>query len=360
MNVPRVLHICEPTHAGAARVTFNLAAGLREHGWSTAVLTPPGELAQWCTEAGVEVLTLPFARRSAGSYRTAFAAVARAMADSAIVHAHSSFAGVFARVARRPPGVPVVFQPHAWSFQALQGRGHAVAAGVERRLAAHTDLIVCVSEQERELADAERIRPRALTVIPNGVDFSAPLPGRAVRPAPCTVGAVARLTHQKGVDVLLRALADPAWPPGARLEIVGDGPERAQLEALAETLGVADRTTFLGHQPDVIRHLERWDLFVLPARYEGMSIALLEALAAGLPTVCTDVAGVRPLSSPERPPVPVEDPPALATAVARALVDWPTTVRIAGEMRARAASEFSLTAQVTRTAAAYRQLLTAR
>jgi glycosyltransferase involved in cell wall biosynthesis len=355
---PRVLHVCEPTHAGAARVTFNLAVGIREHGYSSLVCTPPGELAQWCAAAGVDVLTLPFARRTPGSYRPAFSTIRRAMSDGcAVVHAHSSFAGVFARTARRPLGVPVVFQPHAWSFQALQGPGRAVSAAIERRLATRTDLIVCVSEQERELADAERIRPRAMTVIPNGVDFLSPPRDRTVPQEQSIVGCVARLTRQKGVDVLLRALSDPRWPASARLEIVGDGPDQAELAALARELGVAERVAFLGHLADVSDHLARWDLFVLPARYEGASIALLEALAAGLPTVCTDVAGVRALSSPERPPVPVEDPPALAAAVAAALADWEATLRIAEEMRSRAASDFSLTAQVDHTAAAYRELL---
>jgi glycosyltransferase involved in cell wall biosynthesis len=366
----RVLHVCEPTHAGAARVAFTLADRLRPLGVDPVVCTPPGELAEWCAHAGVPVLGLPFARRRPATWAAAHRVLDAALSGDGydLVHAHSSFAGVLVRARRGGP--PVVFQPHAWSFLALSGTARRASVLVERGLARRTDLLVCVSDDELALGHAAGIRIRSERVILNGVAFDEPAPSAAgsvpggdpagTRPPPAPIaGCVARLAPQKGIDVLLRALAEPRWPAGVAVEIVGDGPREAELVALAASLGVADRVRFLGRSDDVAAELHRWALFVLPARYEaGVPIALLEALAAGLPAVVTDVAGVRGLfeAAALAAPLPVDDPAALAAAVGDAFADWPATVRRAHALRAAAARRYSLTAQAEAMAAAYRSL----
>ena len=360
MSAPhRVLHVCEPTHAGAAQVTFNLATGLAPHGFQAIVCTPPGDLADWCAATGIPVLTLPFTRRDPAAYARAAAVVGRAMrqAGVSLVHAHSSFSGALVRGLRPAAGPPIVFQPHAWSFQALHGAPRGVAVSVERALARRTDLLVCVSEEERAIGEAADVRPRATLVVDNAVAFDGPERTGTTPPSAPVIGAVARFTPQKGIDVLLQALADPRWPAHARLEIAGGGPQWAQLTELAAALGVGDRVRFLGRLPDVAPRLRGWDLFVSPARYEGASIALLEAIAAGLPVVCTDVAGARTLTDPRRPPVPVEDPSALAAAVAEAVGDWTLTQEVASVVRDRARERHSLEAQSALMAAGYRTLL---
>jgi glycosyltransferase involved in cell wall biosynthesis len=354
----RVLHVCEPTHAGAARVTFNLADRLRPLGFDPVVCTPPGELADWCAEASIEVLALPFARRRPGSYRLAFATVGRALASGfGLVHAHSSFSGMLVR-ARRPAGLPVVFQPHAWSFQALKGPARAASVLAERAGARRTDLLVCVSDDELALGRREGIRARREVVIRNGVDFDDVASRPSERPAAPLVGCVARLAPQKGIDTLLHAVAHPQWPVDTRVEVVGDGPSEVELVALAGRLGLGDRVRFLGRSSNVGEHLARWDLFVLPARYEaGVPIALLEALAAGLPSLCTDIAGVHAIMDGIAVPLAIDDPIGMARAVAAAVADWPTTRRSAEAMRQAAALAYSLPAQAERFAAAYRELL---
>jgi glycosyltransferase involved in cell wall biosynthesis len=329
------------------------------------VCTPPGELAEWCARAGIEVLALGFARREPGSWAPALATVGAAMRDGdyALVHAHSSFSGALVRGQPRAPAPPVVFQPHGWSFLAVSGPARRASVLAERALARRTQLLVCVSDEELAIGRHESIRARHELVIRNGVDFDPP-PRRldpAAPPAPAIVGCVARLAEQKGIDVLLRALADPVWPADAMLEIVGDGPQRTRLATLAARLGVDRRVRFLGRSSDVGAELARWSLFVLPARYEaGAPIALLEALAAGLPAVATDVAGVRGLGGPGSgvpAPVAINDAPGLARAVARALRDWPTTVRAEAAMRTAAAQRYQLGAQADAMADAYRSLL---
>jgi glycosyltransferase involved in cell wall biosynthesis len=126
---------------------------------------------------------------------------------------------------------------------------------------------------------------------------------------------VARLVAQKRLDLLLRALVRA---DGVRCVLAGDGPERAPLERLAAELGIAARVSFLGHREDVGDVLAALDLFVVTSRVEGMSNAMLEALAAGVPVVSTPVSGaaeaLEPLADGRRPGLIVE-PSADALAV---------------------------------------------
>jgi glycosyltransferase involved in cell wall biosynthesis len=230
---------------------------------------------------------------------------------------------------------------------------------VERMLAARTDLLLCISEDELVLAEEAGIRPRRSVVIRNGVDFdgtSAATGNRTLNREPIA-GCVTRLARQKGVDVLLRAVTSGAWPSELTVEILGDGPQRAELQELANDLGVGQRVRFLGYVEDTRPYLQRWDLFVLPSRYEaGVPLALLESVAANLPVVATTVAGVDQLMSKSSGTVPVDDPKAFAAAVANALREWPATVRNAESLRAVASATYSMTTQLDATERAYRSL----
>src|SRR5207253_112178 len=106
---------------------------------------------------------------------------------------------------------------------------------------------------------------------------------------------VGRLERQKGFDTLLEAL--PRWPD-CTLQIVGIGSERAELESRARSLGLAARVEFLGFRDDVATLMTRADLYVQPSRWEGFGIAAVEAMASGLPVVCSDVAGLREVVGP--------------------------------------------------------------
>jgi glycosyltransferase involved in cell wall biosynthesis len=230
---------------------------------------------------------------------------------------------------------------------------------VERMLAGRTDLLLCISDDELGLAEEAGIRPRRSVVIRNGVDFdgtAAAARQRTLSSDP-VAGCVTRLARQKGVDVLLRALASGRWPAELAVEILGDGPQRSELQALASDLGIAQRVRFLGYVEDTRPFLQRWDLFVLPSRYEaGVPLALLESVAANLPVVATAVAGVQQLMSQSSGTVPVDDPEAVAVAVATAVRDWPATVRNALSLRAAASTAYSMTTQLDATEQAYRSL----
>ena len=135
----------------------------------------------------------------------------------------------------------------------------------------------------------------------------------------CGFVTVARLVHQKGIDVLIRALVLASCDSeGWGLTLVGDGPERMRLEAQAEQAGLAERIDFVGFRKDPHAFLVRAGVFVLPSRFEGMPNALMEAMAAGLAVIVTD-ASPGPLEVVVHGEtglvVPSEDPVALALAL---------------------------------------------
>jgi glycosyltransferase involved in cell wall biosynthesis len=170
------------------------------------------------------------------------------------------------------------------------------------------------------------------------------------------IGTIARLDHQKGLDVLLRALPDV---PDVDVEIVGEGPERAALEALADAVGVADRVTFAGWSEQAPEWLGRWDAFVLPSRYEGLPLAMLEAMLAELPVVAADVGSVREAveDGVTGVLVPPEDAPALAAALRRVLEEPARARELGRHARAVALERFTARAMARRFEALYQELL---
>ncbi len=155
-------------------------------------------------------------------------------------------------------------------------------------------------------------------LIPNGVDTSLFRPCPGVQERVPTVVCVAKLRYQKGVDILLRAWRKVVEQrPEARLLIVGDGPLFDELRCLAASLGVTSSVEFTGLCTDVVQHLQRGHIAVLPSRWEGMPNALLEAMSCGLACVATRVSGSEDLLSQSERGVLVEpgDGDALAAAL---------------------------------------------
>ncbi len=170
---------------------------------------------------------------------------------------------------------------------------------------------------------------------------------------------VGLLVRRKGVHVLLEAMAGAALPPDVTLQVAGDGPERADLEASVSRLGLQGRVTFLGFRSDVPRLLAEADAFVLPSAMEQQPLVLIEALGAGKPIVATDVGGVAEMVAGAGIVVPPGD----ADALRRALEELMTDDRAAqwGERGATLARErFSVEASVGRHLALYEGLLDAR
>jgi glycosyltransferase involved in cell wall biosynthesis len=169
-----------------------------------------------------------------------------------------------------------------------------------RRLALGPRTIVVVPSRTLEQLAMARWRLPASRVryIANGIDlarFDRARLAPAERPgddATIVVGAVGGLRREKNLPRLLRAVARLAPSLPLRLVLVGDGPERAQLEHEALALKIAERVCFTGHRPDPERWLATFDIFALSSDTEQMPLGLIEAMAAGLPVVATDVGDV--------------------------------------------------------------------
>ncbi|MGW0534166.1 glycosyltransferase [Streptomyces sp. NPDC003032] len=326
---PRILHVSRPVDGGVARVVTGLAAAQAAAGMDVHVACPDeGVLAR--LPPGVRHHPWAASRSPGPRLRAEARELNRVIASvrPTLVHAHSAKAGLAARIALRGR-IPTVFQPHAWSFEAVGGATALLARLWERRAARWTTRIVCVSEAEWVTGRRAGIAG-SYSVIPNGVDVdhfvpgppetarNRLLPGSFAR-APLVV-CVGRLCRQKGQDVLLRAWSSvTARVPGARLVLVGDGPDAARLREGADA-----SVTFAGAARDAADWYRAADVVVLPSRWEGMALAPLEAMACARPVVVTDVDGAReslPSGCRAHALVPPEDPSALARALVALLRD---------------------------------------
>ncbi|MFF5934481.1 glycosyltransferase [Streptomyces sp. NPDC012508] len=359
-----VLHAVQPGDGGVARVVVDLVRAQLDAGLRVAVACPPGTpLAAAVRAEGADLFEWRAGRDPGPRLVRETRDLGRVIrtARPALVHAHSAKAGLCARLAVRGR-IPTVYQPHAWSFEAVDGAVAAAARRWEGWAARWTHRIICVSEAERRTGEAAGIRA-PWSVIHNGVDvarFGAPAlaetdlvaDGSADGP---TVVCVGRLCRQKGQDVLLAA-----WPavleqvPAARLVLVGDGPDGERLRAAAPP-----SVRFTGNVDDTAPWYQAADLVVLPSRWEGMALAPLEAMASGRPVVVSDVDGARESLPPGHEPlclVPPEDPAALAAAVGR-LLGGPELRRTLGrEAHEHVLSRFDVRRTGAAVAGVYREL----
>jgi len=204
--------------------------------------------------------------------------------------------------------------------------------------------------------------PEKCHVVPNGIEVerfarvATPPRQDGVRHLLC----VARLTEQKGHDVLLRAL--PAIRAAAGpivLTLLGEGPQRASLQSLAASLGVTEAVRFGGVVSDVIPYLAGASAFVLPSRYEGIPLALLEAMAAGVPVVASAVVGNRDVVRDGVDGILVrpEDPNALARGLVSILTNRETATRLAAAARVSVAARYSVASMLEQTLRVYRSAL---
>jgi glycosyltransferase involved in cell wall biosynthesis len=143
-----------------------------------------------------------------------------------------------------------------------------------------------------------------------------------VDPAAAVVGTVARLSAEKGVDVFLKGASLLASElPNVDFVVVGDGPDREDLEAMAHELHLAGQLLFLGRRRDVPEILGAIDVLVVPSREESFGLVALEGVAAGVPTIASEVAGLREILGGVDLVkfVPPDDPQALAAALIKEL-----------------------------------------
>ncbi len=216
-----------------------------------------------------------------------------------------------------------------------------------RVVLARSTLVVPSRTLERIATGIWRLSRRRLHYIPNGIDLGrfppqrdAAVQARFPGDGP-VIGTVAALRAEKNLSRLLRAFARASADTPCRLVVVGDGPERLDLERLAAELGVAGRVHFTGQIPDPASLFAGFDIFALSSDTEQMPISVIEAMAAALPVASTDVGDVRLMLTPENQGfmTPLDDA-ALAGALTGLLREPDLRARIGLANRARAARDY--------------------
>lgn len=266
--------------------------------WGTET-APPDRIAR-CESAGITVSKLPKSRGfdAAGQRAIQLWAVQNKSADAIVLHYPAALIPVWRslRGGRRPKIVMMEHHPnalkrlHEWLLSAL---AFILGDGVVYNTESYRNQV------QRRLAPL--FRARRSTIINNGLDldrYRRPAEfGNAARDT-YTIGMSGRMMPVKDYRTLLLAFASlPKNNPSltARLELAGDGPMRCELETLARDLGIASQVSFLGMLPqdELIRRMWQWDVFCLSTFGETQSLALMEAMACGLPCISTHVSGVK-------------------------------------------------------------------
>lgn len=287
----RVLHVAQPGEGGVAGFVDAVSAFQAEHGWDVHVAGPHPDGSSPTNRHEWDAVRNPVAG-IAGESQRLDAIVAEV--DPDVVVLHSAKAGLVGRMLLRGR-LPTIYVPHAWSFLALPRPLVQNAVIWEKAASRWTSLVIAVSEGEA-LQGVRSGITAPIVVVANPAPtqwqheqqvtprHAREQLGLSERP---TVVSVGRLSRQKGQDLLLAA-----WPQvlrtvaAAQLVLVGDGPERHDLQATAD-----EAVVFAGAQQHVRPWLQAADVVALPSRWEGMALSMLEALASARCVVTHHVAG---------------------------------------------------------------------
>lgn len=237
---------------------------------------------------------------------------------------------------------------------------------LDMRMLRSADRIVVMSGRQAEQFKSVAARTQVIHNAVLEAETAITNPGRtASKAAPHhtpVIGVIGRLSREKGVDILLKSLATlAARKVPFKAEIVGDGPERAGLQADVDARGLAEQIRFHGHIEDIASVYARLDLVVIPSRSEGLPNVLLEAMRHDIPVVATDVGAIGDILAAVPGSfrmVPSENAEALATAIATALAELDAPE--AAIARARVAERFSLSGRVDRLLSLYSDVLSRR
>ena len=215
-----------------------------------------------------------------------------------IIHGHGFKSDMTGLLAARVAGCRAVTTPHGWSLE--KNRKLELYERLDRGLFRFMDAVCPLSQALKK--DIENCAPpAALRLILNGVDVEevqAASPPLRLRSGAFVIGYMGRLVELKDLNTLLAAirhLCDRQLK--IHLVIIGDGPEKADLFHMAARLGITERVNFLGFRADPLPILKTFDVFVLPSLTEGIPRCIMEAMAAGIPVIVSDIPGNRALVS---------------------------------------------------------------
>src|SRR5690242_7972863 len=349
----RLLHIVgDSSFGGAAKIILRLAETMRSEGWHVDLLTTNAVFRQTAEENGIGTVDIDVIRREIRPLWDLYGLfhLYRFLRHEryTAVHTHTSKAGFVGRLAAWLARVPVILHTtHGFAFHERSSRAKRVFYSTLERVAAHwCDRVVSVSEFHRRWAlELGICGADKIIAIPNGIALEDPHSritaselrrGWGAQEDDLVILSTGRLAPEKGLEDLLKA-ASLLRQMGQRFRVVlaGDGPLRAELERLAKDLGVSEQVTFLGYRDDIPDLLVACDLVALPSLREGLSIALLEAMAAGKPVVATSIGSNVTVASEAEVAllVPPCNPSSLAEAILRCGRDPALRIRLGHNAR---------------------------
>lgn len=307
LTILSVVQYFYPTVAGAERFAQSLAVAMGKHGVKNIIATGRWEK-QWKKIEHLDGLLVwrhrifwfgdKETRRFTGiSYMLSLAFLLfKRRADYDLMLVHQAQKGAFVsslmgRILRKPVVVVVHCAGTFGDINVMRSAqfGFYTKFMISTIKRSNAFVAIC-SDIQRELRDDELFESSKISLIPDGID-PWPMEVKQDYRSSSRLITLARLHPQKGIDVLLKALPSIGKDLDWHLDICGDGPLRSSLEQMAASLGINHRVTFRGYVVDIHEELRNADVFVLPSRGEGMGIALLEAMYAGLPSVVTRVSG---------------------------------------------------------------------
>ena len=345
-----ILHLLAPVHAGGLeRVVHSLALGQQERGHHVAVaaiLDAEGEAETFfppLERAGVPVHRIIVPPRAYLGERRAVRSLVRALSPH-VVHSHGYRTDVVDGGVIRRLGIATVASAHGFSAGPWRNR---VYEGLQRAALRRFDAVIAVSQPLGDMLRRAGVATERLHVVPNAfMQIVEPLeraPARACLDLPAdefVVGWVGRMVREKGLDVLIDAVA---MLTDLKLIVcaIGAGPERNTQESRARGLGLADCIRWRGLVPEAARYFKAFDVYALSSRTEGVPISLFEAMASGVPIVASRVGGVPHVIAEEHALlVDRQQPVRLADALRAVHDDRPAAAARARLARRRLTSEF--------------------
>lgn len=379
MTRPRLLHILGSSAFGGDSVlVLEMGRAAREAGFDVDILATDPVFQDRIKEEGLGLVDLDVIRREIRPVwdTRGLVRLTRYLASTSysVVHTHTSKPGIVGRLAASRARVPVIVHTvHGFAFHEETGSLARLAYAAMERLAARwCDLIVTVSEHHRDVALQMGIGTAGKVIaIPNGVPAARAHATRSSEDVRAELGlgnrlmvlSTGRLAEQKGLEYLIRAV--PLLGSRAsdlKIVLAGDGPLLHDLAALIGDLGVGDTVDLIGFRSDIGDLLAAADLVVLPSLWEGLSVSLLEAMAAGRPIITTAIASNVEVTGNGRAAVlvPVKDPAALAAAITALVADADLRLDLERRAQAEQSSRYGMQPMLDAYLEQYQRLLRAK
>ena len=341
MTVQRIVHVSLGTNVGGMEkllVEFARLTDRDRYKLSFVSLQERGELASQIESHDWPVIAFDKSEGLKPALVVKLASYLRSVAPE-ILHTHNTAGFVYGVAAGVIAGIPrIIHTRHGQRFESSSRQTRLF-----RLMSRWVDRVVTVSSDARRLTIEEGIAAEKTIAIRNGVDldrFSLP-----AKPSPGRIAVVARLSPEKDIASLVHAVKilerEAAF---SHLDVIGDGRERESLESLVTTLGLSDRVHFHGIRDDIPAVLANASIFVLPSLTEGISLTLLEAMAAGLPVVACKVGGNPEVVQDGESGflVPPGDPSALAGAILKLYQDSQLAAKLGQAGRRRVEQHFCI------------------